>query len=103
LDNNPIDSNGFIYDFDAPGLPVNVELAGTIRRFRANFRAFAWVDIGGLSVRASGIYAYFVRFSTKQLGPDTTDNWSVIDPPDVVSDKQAGGPNGVTNLTENLL
>ena len=110
LDNNPLDSDGYIYDLDNPGLRTSVAVSnqaqGTTARFRANFRQFAAITINGINTRPSGIYAYYVRFSLEQKGVGVTNKWAVIDPPDIVGDKEASGPTptnpGLTNLTADL-
>ncbi len=109
LDNNPLDSSGFIYDLDSPGLVISAlaQPHGTIGRFRANFRESAAVTINGINIRPSGIYAYYVRFSLVQNGPSATDTkWAVITSPDITGDKEASGPTptnpGLTNLSADL-
>jgi hypothetical protein len=94
LDRNPRDSNGFIYDIDAPGLPVFRTAPGTasplpvacILRLRVNLRAYAVQ--GGL--RCSEYTYWHSIMSMRKTGPedfgtatrgaerelwDTTKNW----------------------------
>ena len=95
--------NGFIYDWDDPGISPDLfatQSKGTVARCRHNFRSFGSITINGEYVRPSGIYAYFVRFSMRQNGPDDSKQWEVINPPDFITDNQAGL--GVTNLTADL-
>jgi len=98
-DNNP-DPNGFIYDWDAPGLSVATAPENQIKRTRNNFKAFASITVDGTAVRCSPVREYFVRFSMKQLDAPNGTNWVVIAPPDVANDKQAG--NGTTKLSWDL-
>src|SRR5262249_8440757 len=80
--------NGVIFDLDAPGFDFIVAPQGTIFRFRANFKSFASITVGGVAVRASKVRDYFIRFSLKQTEGPQGVNWVILDPPDVKKDNQ---------------
>lgn len=70
---NPV---GFIYDLDVPRLREDIGPVNEIRRLRANFKAFATVQlVDGNLVRASLITTYHVAFSIKQLDSPEGVNW----------------------------
>ena len=95
-DDDPRDSNGFIYYIDLPGLATDPNSnQGVIQRARQNFKALAVITIDGILVRPSGILGFFVRLSiikTVPPGPAGTkgyDGWDLLDPPDVAGDNDA--------------
>ena len=101
LDNTPADSGGFIYDFDASGwVHGGGSPQGTVVRIRHNFKTNAVVTTAGNVIKASAVYSYFVRFSTRQTGVGTANEWELINPADVIGDNRAGA--GQTNLTIDL-
>lgn len=89
-DDDPVDSDGMIYDIDSPGIVKVIASAGEVRRVRDNFRSFASVTIGTSTIRCSTIREYYVRFSAEQMDSPAGTNWQVISPPDVSGDGQAG-------------
>ncbi len=95
-DDNPLDSCGYIYDIEYPGIEIDSPNAkqpqGTVWRFRANFKETAAIAIYGTNTRASGTYSYYVRFSLVQTGAGIDNTWAVKDPPDIAGDKKAFGP-----------
>ncbi len=100
-DDIPTDSDpyGAIYDWDTPGVTTGIAPAATVRRYRANFKAFASVVVDGqVFVRASPITSYYVRMSIKQIDAPQGDNWVLLN--DVPNDNTPGM--GPTNLTWNL-
>lgn len=102
-DDDPTNSDpiGAIYDLDAPGLGIGVANVNTIRRYRANFEAFAtlpWNDSPPDEVRASVVVNYYVRFSVKQVDSPTGSTWVLVN--DVPGDNAAGY--GTTSLAWNL-
>lgn len=99
-DDDPTDSDPFgaIYDWDSPGLFRDQAPANEVRRYRANFKAFATAPLPEDFVRASLIRTYFVRISMKQINVPSGANWVLVD--DVAGDNQAGY--GTTALTWNL-
>ncbi len=101
-DDNPVDSGGFIYDYDALGLVMNEQVNGFIKRVRSNIRAFAAITIDSIPVRPSGIYAYSIRFSMKQTGPNPGNDWSIISPADVPGDNAVLVGPETTKTTWNL-
>jgi len=79
-DDNNLDSNpvGFIYDLDTPGIYEVISPVNEVRRFRANFKAFASIQLPGQDfVRASPITTYFIAFSIKQMDSPNGNNWQL--------------------------
>ena len=92
-------ADGAIYDLDWPAFPWVTAPPGQIERYRANFKAFATVNIAGFNVRCSPITSYWVRFSVQQFGTANPDDlWGVVS--NVAGDNDAGF--GTTELSANL-
>lgn len=94
-DINPLDSNGYIYDFDAASAQTVPDVQGRIRTARANFKVFTSITVNGTSIRGSGIYSYYVRVNVIQDAPNFGANW--IQYVAFPNDNKASGPD-VTNL-----
>ena len=101
-DDNPADSNGWIYSLDAPSIVISGDNVpfNSINRVRVNFRAFAMVTLGRQVVRASPIQNFYVRSSAIQTTNPNGNNWVVMNPPDVPGDNNAS--TGQTPVSWNL-
>jgi len=70
---------GFIYDLDVPGIYEYSRPVDEIRRFRANFKIFATVQLpDGQLVRASAITTYHVALSIKQMESPEGIDWQLV-------------------------
>jgi hypothetical protein len=87
-DNTNSSPVGFVYDLDAPNIYEVNSPVNEVRRFRANFRAFATVKLpDGTLVRASTITTYYIAFSIKQMQAPEGADWQLVY--DVMGDNSA--------------
>jgi len=94
-----------IFDLDAPGLWADGlnRPQGTIQRFRANFRQYAYYDYDGNPnttddmVRCSDDIPFWFRMSYRQAGAGNDDDWQPHN--DINNDNQTGA--GTTGIAWN--